>query len=65
MMRSARDALVALSMQVHFEKLENVGRESHTYLHHIVEHYDELAPWTIFTQASKASFGYRVSPAQT
>lgn len=31
--------------------LPNVGRESHTYLHHIVENYDTLAPVTVFTQA--------------
>jgi hypothetical protein len=31
--------------------LSNVGRESHTYLYHIVEHYDTLAPVTVFTQA--------------
>jgi hypothetical protein len=32
-------------------KLENVGRESHTYLHHIVENYENLADVTFFTQA--------------
>lgn len=31
-------------------KLPNVGREPHTYMHHIVENYDSLAEWTIFTQ---------------
>ena len=31
-------------------KLPNVGRESHTYLHHIVNNYDDLADITIFTQ---------------
>jgi hypothetical protein len=30
--------------------LENVGRESHTYLHHILENYDALAALTIFCQ---------------
>lgn len=30
--------------------LPNVGREAHSYLHHIVEHYDELADVTIFCQ---------------
>ena len=30
--------------------LANVGREAHTYLHHIVTHYDQLAPWTLFCQ---------------
>ena len=30
--------------------LPNVGREAHTYLHHIVHRYDSLAPCTIFCQ---------------
>jgi len=32
-------------------QLRNVGREGHTYLHHIVENYDNLADLTIFSQA--------------
>lgn len=39
-------------------RLPNVGRESHTYLHHIVHNYDDLAGWTIFSQAGEPSFGY-------
>jgi hypothetical protein len=31
-------------------KLENVGRETDTYLHHIVENYDNLPEHIIFTQ---------------
>jgi hypothetical protein len=38
--------------------LPNVGRESHSYLHHVVEHYDDLADWTVFSQAGVPSFGY-------
>ncbi len=30
--------------------LPNVGREAHTYLHHIVERYDDLADLTFFVQ---------------
>lgn len=30
--------------------LPNVGREAHTYFHHIYTHYDDLAPVTVFTQ---------------
>lgn len=30
--------------------LPNLGRESHTYLHHLVERYDSLADWTVFCQ---------------
>jgi len=31
-------------------RLPNIGRESHTYLHHIVNNYDNLADITVFTQ---------------
>lgn len=39
--------------------LPNVGRESHSYLHHIVTRYDSLAEWTVFSQAGKPTFGYK------
>ena len=39
--------------------LPNVGRESHTYLTHIVNNYDQLAPWTVFTQGTGPAWGYR------
>jgi hypothetical protein len=32
--------------------LPNVGRESHTYIHHIVENWDNLADVTIFVQGN-------------
>jgi|APGre2960657404_1045060.scaffolds.fasta_scaffold03773_3 hypothetical protein len=32
--------------------LPNIGRESHTYLHHIIEKYNELDDVTVFTQAN-------------
>jgi hypothetical protein len=32
-------------------KLPNVGREMHTYFHHIVTNYDNLSDWVFFTQA--------------
>jgi hypothetical protein len=35
-------------------KLPNVGREAHTYIHHIVENYDRLEDMLIFSQG-----GYR------
>ena len=38
--------------------LPNVGRESHTFLHHIVDRYDRLAEWTVFSQAGEPSAGY-------
>jgi hypothetical protein len=33
-----------------YTKLKNVGRESHSYLYHIVSNYDILANTTLFTQ---------------
>lgn len=32
------------------EALENIGREGHTYLHHIVKYYEDLKDVTLFTQ---------------
>jgi hypothetical protein len=32
--------------------LPNVGRESHSYLTHIIRNWDDLAEWTVFTQGS-------------
>lgn len=31
-------------------KLNNVGREMHTYFHHIVNNYNNLSDWVFFTQ---------------
>jgi hypothetical protein len=38
--------------------LANVGREGHSYLHHIVNNYDNLSQWTVFTQAGEPTVGY-------
>lgn len=38
--------------------LPNVGRETHTYMHHIVANYDSLADVTLFTQAGIDSPAY-------
>lgn len=32
------------------EKLPNIGREAHTYMHHIAKQYEELADVTVFVQ---------------
>jgi len=32
--------------------LPNVGREAHTYVHHIITHYDNLDPVTVFLQGT-------------
>ncbi len=39
-----------ISADVDVRPLPNVGREAHTYLHHILENWDSLADVTIFTQ---------------
>jgi len=44
----ARNGLRACTTRV----LPNVGRESHTYLHHIIENYDSLANITVFLPGS-------------
>lgn len=47
------------------QQLPNVGREAHTYLHHIVEHYDSLSPFVVFTQGSiLANEGCCTNPLQ-
>lgn len=38
--------------------LPNVGREAHTYLHHIVSRYDNLGDWTIFCQGKPFDHAY-------
>lgn len=38
--------------------LPNVGREAHTYLHHIVSRYDSQAEWTIFGQGRPFDHAY-------
>jgi hypothetical protein len=44
----------ALDVDLPVILLPNIGRETHTYLHHIVSHYDDLADITIFSQADIA-----------
>ena len=36
-------------------RLENVGREAHTYLHHLIENWNRLAPVTAFVQGNPFS----------
>lgn len=36
--------------------LPNVGREGHTFLHHMVQHYDNLANHTVFCQEEPHNF---------
>jgi hypothetical protein len=38
--------------------LPNIGREAHTYLHHLVAHYDELPDYTVFCQGKPFDHAY-------
>ena len=38
--------------------LPNIGREAHTYLHHLVNRYDTLADYTIFCQGKPFDHAY-------
>lgn len=38
------------NLKYKYIKLPNIGRESHTYLYHIIENYDNLTELTIFSQ---------------
>lgn len=42
--------------------LDNIGREAHSFLHHIVTNYDNLAEKTMFLQGHP--FDHEVSPSQ-
>jgi hypothetical protein len=42
----------------HYEELINVGRESHTYLYHIINNYDNLSDITLFLPGSANSTVY-------
>lgn len=44
------DEPYAVGRQCRRVRLPNVGRESHSYAHHIVAHYDDLADVTYFAQ---------------
>lgn len=39
-------------------QLPNVGREAHTYLHHLVSRYDDLDEWTVFCQGKPFDHAY-------
>lgn len=41
-----------------YVNLNNVGREAHTCLHHIITRWDDLADFTIFTQADPFRHSY-------
>lgn len=46
-------------------RLPNIGREAHTYLHHLVNHYDSLADVTLFVQGDAYNSDGRTPPHTT
>ena len=56
------DSAIDLSFKL-WERLPNVGRESNTYLHHIISNYHRLADVTVFLQGdSNLHVKYTYSP---
>lgn len=43
------------------EPLANIGREGHTYLHHIIHNYPKFSDMTAFVQGTPTHHGYRKS----
>ena len=41
------------------EPLDNIGREGHTYLHHIIHNYPKFHDMTAFVQGTPVHHGYR------
>ena len=56
--KSNESNLLSVSTPGMLIRLPNLGRESHTYLWHIVNNYDKLADITVFSQASAPQHGY-------
>ncbi len=48
-----------------FFQLENLGREGGTYLYHIINNYDNLSEYTIFTQADPVDHVAVIDPHAT
>jgi hypothetical protein len=42
--------------------LPNIGREGHTFLHHIVENYDNLPEYTVFLQGMPFDHMFDINP---
>jgi len=43
---------MVLPRDVKYESLPNVGREGHTFAHHLYENYHDLSEWTLFLQGN-------------
>jgi hypothetical protein len=55
--KGSNDEYVVNNLKVNY-KIQNVGRESHTYLYHIINNYDNLAEITIFLPGSVNTNAY-------
>lgn len=47
---------------VHTEKLPNIGKATHSYLYHVVNNYDKLAPVTIFLRDDAMGGKFTITP---
>ena len=53
--KSSNDDFIKSKMIKNVINLDNVGRESHTYLYHVINNYDNLADFTIFLPGSSST----------
>jgi len=58
----APDAMVPSSSAVPVIPRPNVGREGETFLHHIIEHYDNLPDYLLLVQGDPFDHMYNVKP---
>eukprot|EP00899_Mesostigma_viride_P014267 jgi/Mesvir1/22841/Mv20100-RA.2 len=47
-----------------FIRLDNVGRESHSFLTHIIRNYDNLAATTVFVQDHRPGISHTIGPQE-
>ena len=59
------DVLRSSNVAVEVHALPNVGREGHTYLHHVLQRYSTLPDVTIFLPASVPTLAHKVQLART
>lgn len=61
--KGTNDNFCMTESNLRVERLPNLGREGHTYLHHIVSNYDSLADITVFLPGS-AEHPYKMPTAE-
>jgi hypothetical protein len=50
--KGKEDIPILLKKPIFYKTLKNIGRDPHTYIHHIVENYDNLPEYIIFVQGN-------------